>query len=170
VDGAKLDNSGQVTIGFKICDKIAKYPVTGKYIYTNAKGEKDDEHIDNLQSGAWCFPIISIIVKDNKETYDKYLHPIFAYCEELHAFGVPNKGWKLCLVSEPQDMTSRLICLHRGWAAKSPSVKHFCHLCHIIRSADISLPTQVPCPECVLSGSTMPCFHHPVTDAHTMQG
>jgi hypothetical protein len=54
VDGAKLDdNYGHVTIRFKICDKRATHPVTGKYIiYTNAEGEKDDEHMDNLQSGA----------------------------------------------------------------------------------------------------------------------
>jgi hypothetical protein len=51
VDGANLDaNSGHVTIGFKICDKSEKDPLTGKYIYTNAEGLKDDDHLDNLQS------------------------------------------------------------------------------------------------------------------------
>jgi hypothetical protein len=54
VDGEKLDaNSGHVTIGFKIYDKNAKDPVTGKYICTNLEGLKDDDHLDNLQSGAW---------------------------------------------------------------------------------------------------------------------
>jgi hypothetical protein len=95
VDGAKLDdNSGHVTIGYKICDKREKYPVTGKYIYTNTEGEKDDEHMDNLQSGAWCFTILSIFAKDNTETYEEYMHPISAYCEELRTVGVPEKGWK----------------------------------------------------------------------------
>jgi hypothetical protein len=59
VDGATLNAiSGHVTIGFKICDKNAKDPVIGKYIYTNLEGFKDDDHLDNLQSGAWCFPIL----------------------------------------------------------------------------------------------------------------
>jgi hypothetical protein len=68
VDGAKLDdNSGHVTIVFKICDKREKYPVTYKYIlYANAEGEKDDEHMDNVQSGAWCFPILSLFVKEQQ--------------------------------------------------------------------------------------------------------
>jgi hypothetical protein len=61
------------------------------------------------------------------------------------------------------------MCVHRGGAANSPSVKHFCHLSHVIRNADTSLPNQVPCLDCVLSGSMMPCFHHPVMDARTMQ-
>jgi hypothetical protein len=83
VDGAKLvDNSGHVTIEFKICDKRAKYPVTGKYIYTNAEGEKDYEHMDNLQSGARFFHIIYILAKNNKEMYEKYLRPTFTYCEK----------------------------------------------------------------------------------------
>jgi hypothetical protein len=66
VDGAKLDvDSGHVIIGFKIRDKNSKYHVTGKYIYTNLDGLKDDNHLDNLQSGAWCFPVLSILAKDN---------------------------------------------------------------------------------------------------------
>jgi hypothetical protein len=54
VDGAKVDaNSGHVTIGSNICDKNANDPVTGKYICTNSEGFTDDDHLDNLQSGAW---------------------------------------------------------------------------------------------------------------------
>jgi hypothetical protein len=66
-------------------------------------------------------------------------------------------------------MKSCWLCLHRGGAAKSPIVKHFCNMCHRIRSSDISLPNQIPCPGCVISGSMMPCVHHPVMDARTMQ-
>jgi hypothetical protein len=149
VDGAKIDaNSGHVTIVFKICDKNAKYHVTVKYIYTHLDGFKDDDHLDNLQSGAWCFPILSILEKDNKGMYKKYLRPIIEYCEELITVGVPALGWKPFLVSEPQDMKSCWLCLHRGGAANSPSVKHFCHVCHTIRSEDIALLKQVPCTSC----------------------
>jgi hypothetical protein len=53
VNGAKLDNtSGYATIVFKICNNIAKYSVTCKYIYINAEGLKVDDHLDILQSGA----------------------------------------------------------------------------------------------------------------------
>jgi hypothetical protein len=67
MDGAKLDdNSGHVTIGCKICDKRSEYPVAGKYIYANDEVHDDDEHVDKLQSGAWCFPILYILARDNK--------------------------------------------------------------------------------------------------------
>jgi hypothetical protein len=123
VDGAKLDeNSGHVTIVFKICNKNAKDPVTGKYIHTHLEGLKDDDHVDNLQSGAWCFPILSILAKYNKGTYEKYLRPIFEYCEELRTLGVTTLGWKPFIFSEPQDMKSCWLCLHRGGAAKSPKL------------------------------------------------
>jgi hypothetical protein len=80
VGGANLDaNLGHVTIGFKICDKSATDPVTGKYIYKNVEGLKDDNQLDNLKSDAWCFHIVLILEKDNKGTYEKYLHPIFEY-------------------------------------------------------------------------------------------
>jgi hypothetical protein len=39
VDGARLDGNCQhVTIGLKICDKLAKDQVTGKYIFANEDG------------------------------------------------------------------------------------------------------------------------------------
>jgi hypothetical protein len=107
---------------FKGIDNV-KDPVTGQYMYTDSEGFKDDNHLDNLQSGAWCFPILSILAKDNNGTYEKYLRPIFEYCEELRTVGGPNLGWKPFIVSEPHDMQSCWICLHRVGAAKSPSVK-----------------------------------------------
>jgi hypothetical protein len=93
--------------------------------------------------------------------------------------GVPNLGWKLFLVSEPQDMKSCWLCLHRGGAATSPTVKHFCHLLHTIRGDDIALPNQVPCTSCdnhqecdfenPIECNTNKCFHHPVMDAKSVQ-
>jgi hypothetical protein len=60
VYGAKLDaNTRHVIIGFKICDKKARGPVTGKYILSSEDGLCDEEHLDNMQSGAWCFPILA---------------------------------------------------------------------------------------------------------------
>jgi hypothetical protein len=47
------DNYQHIKIGFKICDKLAKDPVTGKYMFVNGDGEKDDEHLDNIQAGTW---------------------------------------------------------------------------------------------------------------------
>jgi hypothetical protein len=152
VDDARLDDNCQhITIGFKFCDKLAKYPVTGKYIFANEDGEKDDEHIDNLQSGAWCFPALSFLATESMGTYEKYIRPIYEYCEELGTVGVPKNRWKPFLVSEPQDMKSNWLCLKRGGPAKSPGIKHFCHLCQI-RSNDISLPNQLPCLTCLYNG------------------
>jgi hypothetical protein len=73
-----------------------------------------------------------------------------------------------------------LALLAQGGAAKSPSVKHFCHLCHTIRSDDIALPNQVPCASCdnqqececddnQIKRNNKKCYHHPVMDAQAVQ-
>jgi hypothetical protein len=64
------DHTGHVTVGFKICDKEAKYPISGKYIFSELK---------NIQSSKWYYPIIMLLAKDNKDTYDKYIRPIFEF-------------------------------------------------------------------------------------------
>jgi hypothetical protein len=47
VDGAPLDDhTGHVTIGFKICDKEANCPISGKYIFSELK---------NIQSSKWAY-------------------------------------------------------------------------------------------------------------------
>jgi hypothetical protein len=139
----------------------------------NEDGDKDDEHLDNLQSGDLCFPDLSLLTKDNKDTCEKYLWPIYEYCEELRTVGVPKNGWKPFLVSEPQDMKSNWLCLKRGGPAKAPGVKHFCHLCQI-RSNYIALPNQLPCLTCLdngpdCDGHDLKCFNHPVMDAKTIR-
>jgi hypothetical protein len=136
-----------VTIGFKICDKRARDPVSGKLIFdeTTEKG--------NLQSAVWCFLCMIIIAKDNKGTYDKY----FDFCSKVQKEGI--NGWKPFRISEPQDMKSTPIVLDRGGAAKIK--KDFCHLCHC-DSHHLALPNQVPCPECSPCG--LLCYHHKVCD------
>jgi hypothetical protein len=138
----------------------------------NEGEEKDDEHLDNLQSGAWCFPTLSLLAKYNNDTYEKYFRPIYQYCEELRTFGVPKNGWKPFLVSEPQNMKSNWLCLKRGGPAKAPGVKHFCQLCYI-RSNTNYLLNQVPCITCLdngpdCDGRDLKGFHHPVMDANTI--
>jgi hypothetical protein len=94
--------------------------------------------------------------------------------------GGPALGWKPFLVIEPQDMKSCWLCLHRGGAEKYPSVKHFFHLCHTIRSDDIALLNQVPCASCdnqqececddnPIKRNNKKCYHHPVMDAQAVQ-
>jgi hypothetical protein len=145
----------------------------GNAFFSNEDGDKDcDEHLDNLQSGAWCFSDLSLLAKDNKDTYEKYLRPIYEYCDELLTVGVPKKRWKPFLVSEPQDIKSNWLCLKRGGPAKAPGVKHFCHLCQI-RSDDIALPNQLSCLACLDNGPDyywhdLKCFHRPVMDANTI--
>jgi hypothetical protein len=63
----RLDN------GFKVCDKLAQDIFTGKYMFANEDGEKDDKHLDNLQPGVGCFPALSLLAKDKKDTYERFL-------------------------------------------------------------------------------------------------
>jgi hypothetical protein len=150
VDGAKLDERTQhLTIDFKIYDKHTKDPVTVKCIYCNDDGEGEESHLDNLLSGSWCFPIISIIAKDNKETYEHYLRPIFEYCDDLRTVCVPELGWNHFLMSEPQNNKSCQLCLRRDGAAKSPGCTYFWRLCKI-KSDDIAIEHQVTCTQKML--------------------
>jgi hypothetical protein len=49
VDGAKLDpNAHHVTIVFKICDKMARDPVSGNLLFSNDKGVSDAQNLDNM--------------------------------------------------------------------------------------------------------------------------
>jgi hypothetical protein len=169
VDGAKLDpNTHQVTIGFKICDKMARDPVSGKFLFSNDEGVSDDQHLDNMQSGAWCFLILAVVAKDNKQTYDKFLRPIFEFGKELrhHGFDDKGEGWLPFNVSEPQDMKSNWLCLQRGGPAKGPGITHFCHLCQC-RSDDISLPNLLTCGKCIVKGKIR-CVHLNIIDAYAI--
>jgi hypothetical protein len=88
VNGAKLDsNTHHVTIGFKLWDKISHYPISGKFLFPNEAGMSDSQHLDNKQSGAWCFPIIAVLAKDNNDTYEKCLRAIFEFGQELRTEG-----------------------------------------------------------------------------------
>jgi hypothetical protein len=44
-------------------------PISGEFLFSNETGMCDGQHLDNMQSGACCFPILAVIVKDNKDTY-----------------------------------------------------------------------------------------------------
>jgi hypothetical protein len=72
-------NTHHFTIGFKICDKKARNPVTGKFLFPNMVILCDEEHIYNMYSGAQCFPILAVIAQDNKDIYEKYLRAIFEF-------------------------------------------------------------------------------------------
>jgi hypothetical protein len=160
VDGAELDpNTHHVTIGFKICDKMARDPASGKFLFLNEEGVSDAQQLDNTQFGAWYFPLLGVVAKDNTQTYDKYLRHVFEFGKDLrhHGFDDNDEGWLPFNVSEPQDMKSNWLCLQRGGAAKGPGVLHFCHLCHC-RSDDISLPNLLTCGKCIGKGKIR-CDH-----------
>jgi hypothetical protein len=62
-DGAPFDDlTGHLMIGFKIVDKDAVCPISGKTIF---------HELGNMQADTWCFPILMILPKDDKATYDK---------------------------------------------------------------------------------------------------
>jgi hypothetical protein len=116
-----------------------------------------------MQSGAWCFPNLAVIAKNNKDTYEKYLRAIFKFGEELRHDGFNDncEGWRQFKVSEPHDMKSYWLCLKRGGTMKAPGIIHFCHLCQC-RSNDIALPNMVPCLFDFRSDGKNRCFHLPV--------
>jgi hypothetical protein len=134
VDGAKLDDYCiHVTGGFKMTDKDARDPLTGKLLLPTIQSSNND------------FPITPIIAKDNKYTYNKFLRHIFEFGQELRDDGIPELGWKPFRVSEPQDMKSSQLCMDRCGAAKQiPYVFHLCQK----HSDDISRTNQTVCGKC----------------------
>jgi hypothetical protein len=130
VDGAPVDgHTGHGTIGFKICDKEAKCPISGKYIYSELK---------SMQSSKWAYPITMLLVKDNKDNYERCVRPIFDFTEKMRTQELGE--WLPFSIAEPQDMKSLQLCLARGGTAKGKS--YFCHLCQI-HSDDITVQQQV---------------------------
>jgi hypothetical protein len=101
VDGAPLDDhTGHATVGFKMFHKEVKCTINGKCIFSELK---------NIQSSKWDYPIIMIPAKDNTDTYDKYIHPIFEFKELMRTQGL---GERLPLsVAEPQYMKLQQLCL-----------------------------------------------------------
>jgi hypothetical protein len=118
-DGAPLDDfTGYLTIGFKIVDKDDVCPISGKNIF---------HQLGNMQADKWCFPILMILAKDDKATYDKYLCEISKFCEEISEKGLGD--WKPFKIADPQDMNSLQLCLTWGGAAKG--MHFFCQLCQL---------------------------------------
>jgi hypothetical protein len=151
VDGAKLDDYCiHVTCGFKMTDKDARDPLTGKLL------------LPTIQSSNNGFPITSIIAKDNKSTYNKFLRHIFECGQELRDDGIPELGWKPFRVSEPQDMKSSQLCMNRGGAAKQ--IPYFCHLCQK-HSDGIARPNQTVCGKCARICESGSCYHYPMMDS-----
>jgi hypothetical protein len=156
VDRAKLDDKvHHVTKGFKICDNRACYPITGELIFDENLYDGEE---GNMQSAEWCFPVMVILAKDNKGTYDKYFHDIFAFCDQMRTTSI--NGWKPFRISDPQDMKSTQIVLDRGGAAKVK--ENFCHLCYCT-STNLALQSKLPCQDCSAAGIIV-CLHHPVCD------
>jgi hypothetical protein len=88
------------------------------------------------------FPIVSLSANDNTHTYNKFLHHIFEFGQELWDVSVPKLGWKPFRVDEPQDMKISQLCMNQVSASKH--IPHFYHLCQK-HSDDIAHPNQMPC-------------------------
>jgi hypothetical protein len=109
VDGPQMDHHcAHMTIGFKIVNKDAIYPISGNNFFSE---------LDNMQSCNWCFPIMMLIAKYNKDAYGKYRRDIFKLCDRLRTEGLDE--WKAFKIDYPQDMTLLQLYLMRGGAEKS---------------------------------------------------
>jgi hypothetical protein len=69
-----------------------------------------------MQSSKWDYPITVLLEKDSKETYERYIRPIFQFTEKLKTEGLGE--WLPFYVAEPQYTKSLQLCLARGSAAK----------------------------------------------------
>jgi hypothetical protein len=62
--------------------------------------------VETIQSENCCFPMITLILKDNKATYHTLLRHIFAFCKEIRENRIPKLGWLSFRVVKPQDTKS----------------------------------------------------------------
>jgi hypothetical protein len=79
VDGAKIDD--YCSCGFKLTDKDSRDPLSGRLLF------------DTMQSERNCIPSVSIIFKDNKAKYDRFLTHIFEFGNELRTVGIHELGY-----------------------------------------------------------------------------
>jgi hypothetical protein len=121
---------------------------------------------ETIQSSKNSFPITSLIAKDNKSTYNKFLRHIIEYGQELRDVGVTELGRKPFCVSEQQDMKSSTLCMNRGGAVKQ--IPYFCHLCQKY-SDDIARPNQMECGKCAQIFDKSYCYHYPMMDFDVIQ-
>jgi hypothetical protein len=140
IDGAKLEGKlCHIIIGLEIVNVDAVDTSTGKGV------------LRNMQSDRWCFPVITIIAKDNNSTYKKYFDYIFDFYNKVRENGLTTKygtQWNPFIVPDPQDMKSHQLCLRVGGAFKGPGVVIFCHLCSRTGD-DVAVPNQIRCDTCV---------------------
>jgi hypothetical protein len=71
-----------------------------------------------MQSERNLHPCVSLVAKDKKSPYDKFLKHVLNFLQELRDQGIPELDWKQFKVSEPQDMKSSQLCMGRGGTAK----------------------------------------------------
>jgi hypothetical protein len=78
IGDTKLDDyCCHITCGFNITNKDSKDPLSGRLLF------------DTIQSERNCIPIVSIIDKDNKATYDRFLTHRFEFGNQLITVGIP---------------------------------------------------------------------------------
>jgi hypothetical protein len=81
VDGATLDDyCCHITCRFKMTDPDARDPLTGKLLFEVMQSERNGH------------PYPSLVAKNNKATYDKFLAHVFDFCQELRDHGIPELG------------------------------------------------------------------------------
>jgi hypothetical protein len=159
IDGAKIE--GQLchaTIGFKIVDVSAVDPNTGEKMYSN------------MQSDQWCIPIMTLIAKDSKSTYQKYFSDILDFTNRMRTEGLTlddGTRWNKFHIPDPQDMKSHQLYLGRVGAAKGHGVVNFCQLC-MCMTDNIPVPNQVPFHHCLKKNNEF-CFHYDVNDRKLIQ-
>jgi hypothetical protein len=80
-------------------DLDARDPLNGELLFEVMQSERSFD------------PYISLVAKDNKATYDKFLTHVFDFCQELRDHGIPELGWKQFKVAESQDTKISQLCM-----------------------------------------------------------
>jgi hypothetical protein len=57
-----------------------------------------------MQSCKRAYPITMLLAKDNKDTYERYIHPILEFTKNMRTEGLGE--WLPFTIAEPVDMKS----------------------------------------------------------------
>jgi hypothetical protein len=160
VDGSKLDNYCiHVTCGFKMTDNDPRDTLE---VDEKDPLERGKFMLQTFQLYKNAFPITSIIAKDNKSTYNKFLHHIFEVVQEFSDVGVPELRCKPFRVSEPQYMNISQLCMN------AKQIPYFCHLFQK-HSDNIGRPNQMPCGKCAQICGKGFCYHYTLMDSNVIR-
>lgn len=143
-DGAELTSDvSHCTVHLKVADCDAVDPFTKKRLFD------EEEKYFLMQSRDHCFPVMSYIGKDSKESVQEHVGPLYEKLSNVIAQHNLNVTVVYC-----GDMKWHWNATGMGGGCKNKAL--FCHYCDM-HTDELHSPSQSSCERCLTRGKQ--CYH-----------